>query len=111
LQGVIPRNAAHALHCTSAFRAGAVMGSRRDLGTEATRSGAEQQSPARPTRVIYGSDGELWVVRELAAPAFDRRDTPSLVFSTDDVMRRVRNYPSNWFELSDEALFEVSLRY
>ena len=49
-----------------------------------------------------------WLVYELPPPAFDRRRGPSLVFESEDVMRRVRQYPQNWRELSDEDLFTLS---
>jgi hypothetical protein len=52
-------------------------------------------------------DGARWLVRE-STSAYDRRARASLVFESDSVMRRVRNYPSNWTELSDEELFLVS---
>jgi hypothetical protein len=53
--------------------------------------------------------GREWAVREIGAPAYDRRTRPSLLFERDDVIRRVRLYPADWFTLSDEALYAVSL--
>ena len=60
-------------------------------------------------RIIVGRDGRDWVVREVPAPDFDRRQHATLVFEAPDVMRRVRRYPENWRELTDDALFDVSL--
>jgi hypothetical protein len=31
------------------------------------------------------------------------------VFSGEDVMRRVRNFPADWYTLSDQALYTLSL--
>ena len=62
------------------------------------------------TRVIVGGDGRTWLVRQTPPSPYDRRGAPTLVFLTDDVMRRVRDYPSNWFELSDTELFALSMR-
>ena len=52
-------------------------------------------------------DGVSWIVY-LRDDSYDRRARPHLVFETDGVVRRVRDYPENWAELSDAALFEVS---
>jgi hypothetical protein len=60
------------------------------------------------SRTIVSDDGRRWTVRELPASQYDRRG-PSLVFVNDDVMRRVRTYPGNWFDLDDVALFALSL--
>lgn len=64
----------------------------------------EAQKTARQIEV----DGCLWLVYELPAMPFDRRSSPSLVFETDHVVRRVRDYPSDWRSLSDDELFVLS---
>ena len=51
-----------------------------------------------------------WVVVEIRDAPYDRRDGRSLVFSTDGVMRRVRNYPPNWFQLNDAELMQLSAK-
>ena len=56
------------------------------------------------------ADGVRWVIREVPAPAFDRRGGTHLVFDGESVMRRVRSFPSDWYALSDEALYELSKR-
>ena len=38
---------------------------------------------------------------------FDQRSTPTLVFESDSAVRIVRDYPANWRELSDDALYAL----
>ena len=52
--------------------------------------------------------GVPWLVYELPPMVFDRRNSPSLVFETDGTVRRVRNYPQNWRDLSDDELYALS---
>jgi hypothetical protein len=54
------------------------------------------------------SEGVLWLVYELPSSTYDRRTTASLVFETESLVRRVRDYPSNWRTLSDDALLALS---
>ena len=49
-----------------------------------------------------------WLVYELPANPFDRRSSLTLVFETDDTMRRVRSFPADWRALSDVDLFALS---
>lgn len=66
-------------------------------------------SPGRPpVRRKLQAEGELWVVHETDAPPLDRRGGTHLVFETEYAMRRVRFFPANWFELSDEELYALS---
>lgn len=60
--------------------------------------------------VVDRSTNAQWVVFEIRNASYDRRDGRSLVFSTDGVMRRVRNFPPNWLELPDQDLLELSYR-
>lgn len=69
-----------------------------------------RRSGATRVRVVATSDGHQWVVREVQPSQFDRRGTSSLVFVSDHAMRRVRDYPPDWYEWSDEDLLAVSLR-
>jgi len=62
------------------------------------------------TRTIVDPSGRVWFVRQVFAASYDRRGASSLVFVTDDAMRRVREFPDNWRELSDNELYAVSLR-
>jgi len=47
-------------------------------------------------------------VQEIRDWGYDRRTSSSLVFTSDDTMRRVRNYPASWIELSDAELIALS---
>jgi hypothetical protein len=58
--------------------------------------------------VVDRSTNAQWVVFEIRNASYDRRDGRSLVFSTDGVMRRVRNFPTDWLELSDDDLLDLS---
>lgn len=61
------------------------------------------------TRIVVDPQGRQWTVRELEGPSYDRRTTArSLVFVCDDAMRRVRNYPADWFDWSNDALYGLS---
>ncbi len=48
-----------------------------------------------------------WHVYEQPS-SYDRRNSPDLVFESASVIRRVRNYPDNWADLSDEELLAIS---
>ena len=63
-----------------------------------------------PVRYIVDGDHRRWTVREIASNQYDRRDSRDLVFISRDIVRRVRNYPSEWFALDDDALYALSLR-
>jgi hypothetical protein len=69
-----------------------------------------QPSQAMAARVRHLlADGYRWAVYEVAAPQFDRRGGTHLVFDGELIMRRVRVYPTGWFELPDEELYALSL--
>lgn len=65
-------------------------------------------APGKVRRI--SADGLRWIVQEVAAPAFDRRGGTHLLFDGESVMRRLREFPANWHELSDDALYELSRR-
>lgn len=65
-------------------------------------------SRAREEARRLHADGEHWLVYELPA-SYDRRG-PSLVFEADTVVRRVRDFPSPWRELSDADLAHLMSR-
>lgn len=50
-------------------------------------------------------DGVVWLVYELPAQ-YDRRG-PSLVFESEKVVRRARDYPPGWLQLADTDLVRV----
>lgn len=64
----------------------------------------------RAAREIF-IEGMPWLVYELPAAPFDRRSSPSLVFETESTVRRVRSYPGDWRDLSDDDLFALSWKY
>jgi hypothetical protein len=89
--------------------AGASGGSSSSGSAGSTDSPEARIASRNVTRIITGADGREWTVRELPPPSYDRRRGPSLVFSADDVWRRVRTFPVNWHERSDAELYQISL--
>jgi hypothetical protein len=59
-----------------------------------------------PIRVIQAEATEWRVYEQVSV--YDRRRRPDLVFESEGVIRRVRNYPPNWAELTDDELLTVS---
>jgi hypothetical protein len=92
-----------------ADRAGAPGGSPQPGSAGSTDSANPPLDSRNVARIFSGGDGREWMVREMPPPVYDRRRGPSLVFSADDVWRRVRNYPANWRERTDAELYEISL--
>jgi hypothetical protein len=76
---------------------------------------AYRLSPAKtlqdnePRRFFEDSEGIMWEVREVKVD-YDRRASGSLIFESIGAVRRVRNYPANWHELSVAELNEISHR-
>lgn len=62
------------------------------------------------TRVIVDDDGRIWTVEQLRAAATDPVQDPSLLFTTDNLMRRIRRFPDNWHSLTDSELYALSLK-
>jgi hypothetical protein len=60
---------------------------------------------------ILSRDGVHWAVREEPWPTVDRRASRCLIFDGVNVVRRVRNYPPNWFTLSDDALYSLTTAF
>jgi hypothetical protein len=60
--------------------------------------------PERRVRRFVGRDGREWRVREIPAPSYDRRSGYCLVFETAGLARRVRNYATTWYNLTDDEL-------
>lgn len=56
------------------------------------------------TRLVghFRAGFQLWTVYE------ELEHGPALVFETDGIARRVRNYPPGWRELSAEELYALS---
>lgn len=72
-----------------------------------TNTSAAQSVETR-TRVLW-LDGVRWIVRETDQPTLDRRAGRSLIFESDEIVRRLRKHPADWFALSDDALCRLSL--
>lgn len=66
--------------------------------------------PTSDGRVVRDSSGGIWSVNELSDRLDPTRTRWSLVFSGDAAIRRVREYPGNWRELSDSALIALSFQ-
>ena len=79
----------------------------RDHMADETRSFDALREAQRTARLII-IDGVRWSVYELPPMVFDRRNSPSLVFESDETVRRVREYPPAWRALSDDDLFALS---
>ena len=80
--------------------------------TDSAESGPPTQadSAALRVRVYVDEDGTRWQVSERPFADYDRRRGLSLIFASDSAVRRVREYPANWFTLSDEELHQLSWR-
>jgi hypothetical protein len=59
-------------------------------------------------RCLTDADGARWHVYELTFSGYDRPSGVSLIFASESVVRRVRNFPVHWRDLSDDELSSVS---
>jgi hypothetical protein len=59
-------------------------------------------------REFMDVDGTRWQVKEMSFSLYDRRRGRSLIFWSDGAVRRVRDYPADWYGLSDEELIRLS---
>jgi hypothetical protein len=59
-------------------------------------------------RAYTDDEGITWEVREVPNPDYDRRSGSSLIFASTGAVRRVRNFPPNWMELSERDLVDLS---
>jgi hypothetical protein len=73
-------------------------------------SGAtESSSDARGAeRTFLDGDGVRWRVFEQPFAEYDRRRGLSLIFASEGAVRRVRDYPANWFAISETELLALS---
>ena len=78
----------------------------------ASRERTEIESSVEQTRIRSFTDdlGQTWLVSERPYSEYDRRTGSSLIFSSELAVRRVRDYPSDWFALSDSDLASLSWR-
>jgi len=58
-------------------------------------------------RRIVGKHGVVWTIFE-HVPGYDRRAQPTLIFMTTETIRRVRDFPPNWYELGDADLLALA---
>lgn len=73
--------------------------------THGDRTGAGNEPPSR---VFVDAEGIRWEVFERPHDAFDRRSGMSLIFVSEGAVRRVRQYPDNWMDLSPDELIALS---
>ena len=69
-----------------------------------------QSSPNHRLKTVRDLEGGVWVVHEAPPPAYDRRRAKVLVFQRAGVIRTVRGFPENWFDLTDAELMRMSER-
>jgi len=72
------------------------------------RDAAREDEEIERERVFEDADGNQWRVRESSFSPYDRRRGRSLIFWSDGAVRRVRDYPDDWYELSDDELAQLS---
>ncbi len=62
----------------------------------------------KPKRVVEG-DGHRWTVTEAEYPTPSDPVGRCLIFNADYLVRRIRKYPADWYDWSDEELYRLSL--
>ena len=67
---------------------------------------ADGGAPA--ARTFLDVEGTQWNVYEQAFGDYDRRNGTSLIFASDAAVRRVRDFPPDWMQLTDDELLAVS---
>ena len=70
---------------------------------EAAKGKVAPPNDELPGREFQAANGLTWRVRELRTA-----DGASLLFESDRVARRVRNFPASWISLSPSELEELS---
>jgi hypothetical protein len=77
-----------------------------------SRERTESLSSTEQTRVRSFTDdhGQTWLVSERPFSEYDRRTGSSLIFASELAVRRVRDYPDDWYALSDTDLAALSWR-
>ena len=68
--------------------------------------GTENDYPQ--VRSFVDAEGGRWRVFEQSFNDYDRRRGMSLIFSSENAVRRVRDYPADWIDLSDAELVRLS---
>ena len=74
------------------------------------RIGVSRHGEPPRTRTFTDHLGQDWLVTEQPFSEYDRRSGSSLIFSSELAVRRVRDYPSDWYTLAAPALIALSWR-
>ena len=74
------------------------------------RTGIPGSDETSRVRSFTDDLGQDWLVSEQPFSEYDRRRGYSLIFASELAVRRVRDYPSDWFTLSDPELAALSWR-
>jgi hypothetical protein len=80
------------------------------MSDSSERTGIPRLDERVPTRTFTDDLGHSWEVSERPYSEYDRRRGSSLIFSSELAVRRVRDFPRDWFDLPDRALEELSWR-
>ena len=72
------------------------------------RDAAREEDEIERERVFEDAEGNRWRVRESPFSPYDRRRGRSLIFWSDGAVRRVRDYPDDWHQLTDDELAHLS---
>jgi hypothetical protein len=67
---------------------------------------ADNETPS--SRTFLDVEGTQWRVYEQAFGDYDRRSGMSLIFASEAAVRRVRDFPADWMQLSDDELLALS---
>ena len=74
----------------------------------------DRSEPAPPhnhrLKSVSDEQGRIWVIHEEPPDPYDRRRHNALIFRRAEVVRRVRFFPENWFDLPDAELLLLSER-
>jgi hypothetical protein len=66
------------------------------------------RAPESRSRTYVDDTGQIWHVSEQPFSEYDRRRGHSLIFTSDQAVRRVRDYPAEWHSLPEPALAALS---
>jgi hypothetical protein len=69
-------------------------------------SSTDNETPS--SRTFLDVEGTQWRVYEQAFGDYDRRSGMSLIFASEAAVRRVRDFPADWMQLSDDELLALS---
>ena len=84
--------------------------SRSGSMTDARIAASSPASGPHDERSFMDAEGARWRVFEQRFGEYDRRSGMSLIFASEGAVRRVRNYPANWMDLSDAELAALSCK-